>query len=108
MYLAMYRFRIAKGQRSLNSSASGPSATLIWARSRGLANCHLLKGPETEDHTLYASHTTWEFRGHFEDWTKSEVFRAAHGSAGGAKDVYLGPPQFEGFEAVQAFAKAGS
>ena len=29
-------------------------------------------------------------------------FRIAHGSAGAAKDVYTGPPQFEGFEAVQA------
>ena len=39
---------------------------------------HLLKGPEAEDHTLYASHTVWENRAVFEAWTKSEVapFRA--------------------------------
>jgi hypothetical protein len=27
---------------------------------------HLLKGPEAEDHTLYASHTIWENRAVFE------------------------------------------
>ena len=107
MYIAMNRFRIAKGKEP-EFERIWAERDSLWARSRGLANCHLLKGPETEDHTLYASHTTWESRGHFEDWTKSEVFRAAHSSAGGTKDVYLGPPQFEGFEAVQAFAKAGS
>ena len=62
---------------------------------------HLLKGPEAEDHTLYASHTVWKNRATFEAWTKSEAFRAAHASAGGNKPLYLGHPQFEGFETIQ-------
>jgi hypothetical protein len=36
-----------------------------------------------------------------EAWTKSEAFRAAHASAGGNKPLYLGHPQFEGFETIQ-------
>ncbi|MFZ5559110.1 MAG: antibiotic biosynthesis monooxygenase, partial [Pseudomonadota bacterium] len=32
--------------------------------------------------------------------THSEAFRAAHAGAGQTKGLYLGPPQFEGFEAV--------
>jgi heme-degrading monooxygenase HmoA len=56
----------------------------------GFVEFHLLKGPETEDHTLYASHTVWENRAVFEAWTKSEAFRAAHSRAGDNKPLYLG------------------
>jgi hypothetical protein len=44
----------------------------------GFAEFHLLKGPEAEDHTLYASHTVWKNRATFEAWTRSEAFRASH------------------------------
>jgi heme-degrading monooxygenase HmoA len=37
----------------------------------------------------------------FEAWTKSEAFRAAHHNAGDNKPLYLGHPQFEGFEVCQ-------
>ena len=63
----------------------------------GFVEFHLLKGPEAEDHTLYASHTVWENRAVFEAWTKSEAFRAAHSRAGDNKPLYLDHPQFEGF-----------
>ena len=67
----------------------------------GFVEFHLLKGPEVEDHTLYASHRVWKNRATFEAWTKSEAFRAAHASAGGNKPLCLGHPQFEGFETIQ-------
>ncbi|MGI4975435.1 MAG: antibiotic biosynthesis monooxygenase, partial [Janthinobacterium lividum] len=37
-------------------------------------------------------------------WTRSDAFRAAHRSAGGTREMYLGPPEFEGFESVQRLA----
>jgi heme-degrading monooxygenase HmoA len=64
----------------------------------GFVEFHLLKGPQTDAYTLYASHTVWESRAAFEAWTKSEAFRAAHAGAGGAKGIYIGHPAFEGFE----------
>jgi heme-degrading monooxygenase HmoA len=67
----------------------------------GFVEFHLLKGPEADDHTLDASHTVWQSRAAFEAWTKSEAFRAAHHKAGDNKPLYLGHPQFEGFEAIQ-------
>jgi heme-degrading monooxygenase HmoA len=75
----------------------------------GFVEFHLLKGPEAEDHTLYASHTIWENRAVFEAWTKSEAFRAAHSRAGDNKPLYLDHPQFEGFEVRQTVrrSKAG-
>jgi hypothetical protein len=71
---------------------------------RGL-EAYLLKGPEAEDHTLYASHTVWENRAVFEAWTKSEAFRAAHSRAGDNKPLYLDHPQFEGFEVRQTVGR---
>jgi heme-degrading monooxygenase HmoA len=43
----------------------------------------------------------WENRAAFEAWTQSEAFRAAHHRAGDNKPLYLGHPQFEGFEVRQ-------
>jgi len=99
MFIAMNRFRIVKGREA--------DFERIWAerdshldKVPGFEAFHLLRGPEAEDHTLYASHTVWASRRHFEDWTKSEAFRKAHASAGSAKGVYMGHPEFEGFDAV--------
>ena len=70
----------------------------------GFIEFHLLKGPEAEDHTLYASHTVWANRATFEAWTRSDAFRAAHHKAGDNKPLYLAHPQFEGFEVRQSLA----
>jgi len=99
MYIAMNRFRIAAGKEQ--------EFIEIW-RNRdthlnavpGFKSFNLLQGPRNDEFTLFASHSIWESRDAFEAWTKSEAFRQAHANAGMAKGVYLGPPQFEGFEAV--------
>ena len=57
-------------------------------------------GPEGEGHTLFASHTIWRSYDDFVNWTRSQHFRDAHKNAGDHKPLYLGPPQFEGFEVV--------
>jgi len=101
MFLAMNRFRVAPGSEAAFEE--------IWLsrdshlkQVPGFRSFHLLRGPKAEDHTLYASHTVWSSRGDFENWTRSEAFRAAHRGAGGTRAVYLGPPQFEGFEPIQS------
>lgn len=62
---------------------------------------HLLRGPDREDHVLYSSHSIWRSRADFEAWTHSEAFRHAHRDAGSNKPLYLGHPEFEGFEVIQ-------
>ncbi len=100
MFIAMNRFRIVKGEE--------PAFERMWAERDshlaevpGFVEFHLLRGPEEENHTLYASHAVWESRKHFREWTQSEAFRKAHARAGGGKNLYLGPPVLECFEAVQ-------
>ncbi len=99
MFIAMNRFRIVKGREA--------DFERIWAERDshfdevpGFVEFDLLRGPEADDHTLYASHSVWRSREAFEDWTKSEAFRKAHAKAGSAKDIYQGHPMFEGFETV--------
>jgi len=77
MFIAMNRFQVSKGSEAAFEN--------VWLsrdshldKVPGFVEFHLLKGPEAEDHTLYASHTVWKNRAVFEAWTKSEAFRAAH------------------------------
>ena len=99
MFIAMNRFKIAVGKEN--------DFIEIWKRREshldqvpGFREFHLLQGPSNEAFTLFASHSTWESSEAFEAWTRSEAFRMAHAGAGGSKDIYLGPPQFEGFDVV--------
>ncbi len=106
MFIAMNRFRIRKGAEAEFERIWAARDTHLRAVP-GFVAFHLLRGPEAADHRLYASHTLWQSQRHFEDWTHSEEFRKAHAQAGGAsKDIYQGPPQFEGFEAVQTVTRA--
>src|SRR5271157_3217929 len=100
MFIAMNRFRVAKGSEAAFEQV-WLSRDSHLEKVPGFVEFHLLKGPEAEDHTLYASHTVWENRAVFEAWTKSEAFRAAHSRAGDNKPLYLDHPQFEGFEVRQ-------
>lgn len=104
MFVAMNRFRIVKGME--------PEFERIWAERDshlgevpGFVEFNLLRGPDAEDHTLYVSHTIWQSRGDFDAWTKSDAFRKAHAGAGGSKNVYMGRPEFEGFDSVQTVKK---
>ena len=97
----MNRFRIIKGQESEFERIWLDRDTFLNEAS-GFVEFHLLKGPDNEDHTLFISHTIWESRQHFDRWITSESFRKAHANAGKRKkNIYLGPPHFEGFDTIQ-------
>jgi heme-degrading monooxygenase HmoA len=107
MFIAMNRFKVITGSQA--------DFERVWTMRDthlrevpGFVEFHLLRGPEREDHVLFASHTVWRSRAHFEAWTKSEAFRLAHQSAGQNKPLYLGHPEFEGFEVIQTVDKTKS
>jgi heme-degrading monooxygenase HmoA len=99
MYIAMNRFRIAPGCEDDFISIWKNRDTHLESVP-GFKEFHLVKGETGEEFTLFASHSIWESQQDFVNWTKSEAFRKAHASAGDSKGIYLGPPQFEGFEVV--------
>lgn len=99
MFFAMNRFRIARGREA--------EFIEIWrqrdsrlAEVPGFLKFNLLQGASDDSATVFVSHSTWESAEAFGAWTRSEAFRAAHAGAGTSKGLYLGPPQFEGYEAV--------
>ena len=107
MFIAMNRFRVRRG--------SEDDFEQVWLtrdthldKVPGFVEFHLLRGPQTDDYTLYSSHTLWQSRAAFEAWTKSEAFRSAHHQAGENKPLYLDHPQFEGFEVLQTVQPARS
>ena len=104
MYLTTNRFRIKPGsEAAFEKIWTGRDSQL--PQVPGFVAFHLMKGPAKADHVLYISHTSWESRAAFEDWTRSEAFRAAHKGAGAHGDIYLGPPELEVFEAVQTITR---
>ncbi|ACB96317.1 antibiotic biosynthesis monooxygenase family protein [Beijerinckia indica] len=103
MFYAMNRFKIIKGEEQAFEQ-KWLSRDSRLKELPGFIEFNLLRGPETETYTLYASHTVWASKTDFVNWTQSEQFRAAHAGAGSAKPLYLGHPEFEGFESVQSLS----
>lgn len=101
MYLTMNRFKVvpekAEAFEQVWKSRDSHLETVP-----GFVFFALMKGPEREDHILYASHTIWRDEASFIGWTKSEAFRAAHAGAKSSGDLYVGPPELEIFDSVQA------
>lgn len=98
-YIAMNRFRVVPGKEEAFEE--------VWAsregRLKGLdgfVEFRMLKGAKHDEYSLYSSHTIWESEEAFVAWTKSEAFRMAHKNAGNHRDLYAGPPQFEGFTSI--------
>ncbi len=100
MFIAMNRFKVKKGSEHDFEQVWLTRETHL-SEVPGFVVFHLLKGPERDDHVLYASHTIWRSEAQFEAWTRSEAFRKAHGGTGAKKPLYLGHPEFEGFTVLQ-------
>lgn len=99
MYIAMNRFKVA--------TPRAEEFEKVWAERQshldevpGFSGFKLLRAPDQEGVTLFASHSTWASKDAFVKWTESESFRKAHSGARTPDGVVLGPPQFEGFEVV--------
>jgi heme-degrading monooxygenase HmoA len=103
IFIAMNRFQVTSGAEAAFEKLWRERPSRI-ADEPGFLAFNLLRGPERDGHTLYASHTIWQTRADFEAWTKSEAFRAAHHGSGTSQTLTVGHPQFEGFEAVEGLA----
>ncbi|MEM7409689.1 MAG: antibiotic biosynthesis monooxygenase [Myxococcota bacterium] len=99
MYIAMNRFRIARGAEETFEK--------LWREREshldgvpGFQEFHLLRGESDDDATLYASHSLWKDESAFRAWTESESFKQAHAQARAPQGTYLEHPKFEGFEVI--------
>ncbi len=100
MYIAMNHFRVEPGKAERFERQ--------WRERKsylddvpGFKQFHLVRGKDDEDGAhCYASHTTWESREAFLDWTHSEAFSRAHGQTRTGEGVLLGHPIFRGWQSV--------
>ena len=99
MYIAMNRFRVHEGRE--------PDFEKVWAERDsyldevpGFVEFRLLRGATREGVTQYISHSVWESRESFEEWTRSESFRKSHARAQSPAGTLEGHPKFEGYEIV--------
>tara|TARA_Y100001936_G_scaffold181307_1_gene178355 strand:- start:98 stop:400 length:303 start_codon:yes stop_codon:yes gene_type:complete len=99
MFIAMNRFKILIGKEKEFENIWKSRDTFL-DKVPGFKNFNLIKGKSNEEYTLYASHSIWDSEESFINWTKSEEFRMAHKNAGNNKDLYLGHPEFEGFNKI--------
>jgi heme-degrading monooxygenase HmoA len=100
MFIAMNRFKVERGSEA-DFEKVWTSRDSHLSGVPGFSAFHLLRGPERDDHVLYSSHTIWRSKADFEAWTRSEAFRLAHQDAGQNRRLYLGHPEFEGFDVIQ-------
>ena len=100
MFIAMNRFRVLK-DATRDFEQVWLTRESYLDQVPGFVEFHMLRGPEREDHVLYASHTVWASKAAFEAWTRSEPFRRAHARAPQNRPLTLGHPEFEGFEVIQ-------
>ena len=99
MFIAMNRFKIVLGKETEFEKVWRERDTHLSGVT-GFKEFHLVKGEKNEEFCLYASHSLWNSKDDFINWTKSEAFKLAHRNAGQHKDLYLDAPNFEGFEVV--------
>ena len=94
MYIAMNKFRVADGQGDAFEAAWRSRETYL-KDVLGFLQFHLLRGADG----VFISHSSWESRQVFVDWTESEAFQKAH-AQGSVKGLLQGPPEFSGYEVV--------
>lgn len=99
MFIAMNRFRIARGREDVFERIWRERESYLDGVS-GFREFHLLRGPTDDDCTLFASHVVWDSREDFTAWVESDAFRKAHGQSRAPEGTYLGHPTFEGFDVV--------
>ncbi|WP_131193765.1 antibiotic biosynthesis monooxygenase family protein [Lichenihabitans psoromatis] len=105
MYIAMNRFKVIVGEENAFEQVWRSRESRLHEMN-GYVSFDLLRSPQQEDYTLYASHTVWANREDFQAWTQSEQFRDAHKNAGKGRPLTTGHPVFEGFDAVSMEAEA--
>ena len=84
----------------MNLKQSGKVEKLTLNDVKGFKKFNLIKGDTNKEFSLYVSHSEWNSEEDFWNWTKSESFRLAHKDAASHRNLYLGPPDYEGFKVI--------
>ena len=102
MYLAMSRLKVLSGKevefetvwKTHNTDTDG---------IKGFKKFNLFKGNVNKEFSLYIFHSEWNSENDFINWTKSDSFQLAHKNPTLQGNLYLGPPNFDGYVGLPDF-----
>ena len=96
MYLAMSRLKVVSGKEV--------EFELMWKTlkaephsTKGFKKFNLLKKNINKKISLYIFHSEWNSENDFINWTKSDSFKLSHKNPTQQRNLYLGPPDFDGY-----------
>ena len=102
MYLAMSRLKVISGKET--------EFEKIWKTHnadthgiKGFRKLNLFKGNVNKEFSLYIFHSEWNTESDFINWTKSDSFQLAHKNPTLQGNLYLGPPNFNGYVGLPDF-----
>ena len=64
---------------------------------------NLIKGSINKEYSLYIFHSEWNSESDFINWTKSDLFKLSHKDHINQKNLFLGPPNFDGYQGNPEF-----
>ena len=102
MYLAMSRLKVMLGKEATFEEAWKNRQTSTNG-VKGFKKFSLIKGDRNEEFSLYIFHSEWNSEKDFINWTKSDSFSFAHKNPTLQENLYLGPPDFEGYLGLPEF-----
>ena len=102
MYLALSRLKVVSGRENEFESAwknREPNINGI----KGFKKFNLFRGAINGEFSLYIFHSEWNSENDFINWTKSDSFQLAHKDPTSQSNLYLGPPDFDGYVGLPDF-----
>ena len=102
MYLAMSRLKVECGKEI--------EFEKVWRKRqknidgvKGFKKFNLFIGDINKGFSIYIFHSEWNSENDFINWTKSDTFRIAHKDPNSQSNLYLGPPDFDGYIGLPDF-----
>jgi heme-degrading monooxygenase HmoA len=102
MYLAISRLKVESGKET-EFEIGWKNREQNTHGVKGFKKFNLYKGIINKEFTLYIFHSEWNSENDFINWTKSESFQLAHINPDNQKNLYLGPPDFDGYLGLPDF-----
>ena len=102
MYLALSRLKVVTGKEAEFEAAwknRKPNAHGV----KGFKKFNLFIGDINKGFSIYIFHSEWNSENDFINWTKSDIFQVAHKNPTPHGNLYLGPPDFDGYVGLPEF-----
>ena len=102
MYLAMSRLKVISGKED-EFETSWKNRETNTDGVKGFKSFNLIKGNVNKEFSLYIVQSEWNSERDFINWTKSDSFQFVHKNPVLQNNLFLGPPDFDGYIEFPSF-----